>query len=79
MAISKEELHRLIDRLSDEQVQLLADVLPSIVIPVDDEPLTPEDMQAIQEAREEFERGESIPLDQLLRDMDDEEMEDRRV
>ena len=51
MAVSKEELHRLIDRLSDEQVQRLANALPSIVVPVDDEPLTPEDIRDIEAAR----------------------------
>lgn len=79
MAMSKEELHRLIDRLSDEQVQRLANALPSIVVPVDDEPLTAEDTQAIKEARDEFERGESIPLDELLHGLNDNEEEDRRV
>lgn len=51
MVISKEELHRLIDRLSDEQLTRLANALPSIVIPVDDEQLTEEDVRDIEAAK----------------------------
>ena len=51
MAISKDELHRLIERMTDEQLKLLANALPSIVIPVDDEPLTSEDIKDIVGAK----------------------------
>jgi predicted RNase H-like HicB family nuclease len=36
--------------------------------PIDDEPLTPEDIAAIDEGRRSLERGEGIPHDDILRE-----------
>ncbi len=63
MAISKEELHRLIDGLSVEQVQRLANALPSIVVPVDDEPLTSEDIRDIEAAKAD---NDYMTLDEFM-------------
>ena len=64
MAISKKDLHRLIDRLSDEQLQRFANALPSIVIPVDDEPLTAEDIRDIEAAKAD---DDYMTLDEFMK------------
>ncbi|RIV20234.1 hypothetical protein D2Q93_11695 [Alicyclobacillaceae bacterium I2511] len=63
MVISKEELHRLIEGLSDAQVQRLANALPSIIVPVDDEPLTPEDIRDIEVAKAD---NDYLTLDEFM-------------
>lgn len=77
MAMSREQLHRIIDSLPDDRVDFIAKKLTELIVQIDIEPLTPEDVQAIHEARAEFERGESIRLDDLLHELNDED--ERRV
>ncbi len=71
---AREELHRLVDELPDEELYAalryldylrrtslayLREVLDKA--PIDDEPLTEEDLKAIEEAEAEIARGEEIP------------------
>lgn len=61
-ALSEEEATealRLLDMRSDPLVAAFLDA------PEDDEPLTPEEEAAIQYSREEYRRGEAVPLDQI--------------
>ncbi|MGI8553768.1 MAG: hypothetical protein ACR2PL_23710 [Dehalococcoidia bacterium] len=71
---TKEALYRLIDRLPERVFPEAERLLQSLQIgdddplwrffmdaPVDDEPLTPEDIAAIEESRAEIDRGEGIP------------------
>ena len=65
---SKEELKRLIDQLpegeTDKVMSLLVSLLPGRDgldhAPLDDEPVTGEDVASVQAGREEFGRGETI-------------------
>jgi len=76
---AKEQLRHAIDELTEAEA---ADTLDYLVArrqhrdaltvfldqaPVDDEPVTDEEERAVQEARDEIARGETIPLDQLER------------
>jgi hypothetical protein len=76
----REELHRLIDQLPEAAVGPVVWLLRHVqdpmiavldVAPEDDEPLTPEDEAAIAQARERYERGEAIPVEQLIRELDE--------
>ncbi|WP_410513132.1 hypothetical protein PaeBR_01260 [Paenibacillus sp. BR2-3] len=75
MAMSKKELNNLIDKLSDKDVPLVADLVKRLIhpadfyIPYDDEPLTEDDIQAIKEGREEFLKGETINLEDIIHDL----------
>ncbi len=50
------------DVLRDPVVRALADA------PLDDEPTTPEDIRAMDEGRLAYRRGESVSLDDLMRE-----------
>ena len=73
--IARDELHTILDAIPDERleaarealVQLADPVLRALVnAPVDDEPLTDEDLEALAEARAERERGETILLEDYI-------------
>jgi hypothetical protein len=67
-AFSEEEAAetlRLLDRRADPVARFFDDA------PLDDEPVTPEEEALIQEAREEVARGETVPLDEFLRELDE--------
>ena len=77
---AKEELRQLVDELSEveaaEALDLLAarrgrDALSEVLdnAPLDDEPVSEEEERAVQQAREEIARGETISLDQLKREL----------
>lgn len=75
MAISKKELNDLIDKLSDKDIPLVADLIKRLLhpadyyIPYDDEPLTEDDIQAINEGRIEFLQGKTIKLEDIIHDL----------
>jgi hypothetical protein len=75
MAVSKKELSDLVEKLSDKDVSLVADLIHRLIshpldsnIPFDDEPLTDVDIKAIEKARLEFKNGLTINL----KDIEDE-------
>lgn len=57
------ETLRLLDRRKDPVMRFFDDA------PLDDEPVTPEEEALVQEARDEIARGETIPLEELLREL----------
>ena len=74
----KQQIHELVDRLAPSQVQavhgllqvLLDPVAPAIAnAPVDDEPLTAEEAQALGEAREWLKQNRPIPHEQVLAEL----------
>jgi hypothetical protein len=76
---AKEQLHERIEQLTDDEaaetLRLLdnrADPLTRMLddAPLDDEPTTPEEEAAVQEALEAAERGETISLEQLRAEFD---------
>ena len=60
------EALRLLDQRTDALTRLLDDA------PLDDEPTTPEEEAAVQEALEAAARGETISLEELLAELDTE-------
>src|SRR4051794_790735 len=77
---SKHVLHRLVDALPDAAVneaerllEALAtdDPVPraALLAPVDDEPETPEEAAAVEEAREALARGDVYSLDEVRREL----------
>jgi hypothetical protein len=74
---AKQQLRLLVDELSEVEAAEALDILtarrderdPLAVLldnaPLDDEPVTPEEEAAVQQAREEIARGETIRLDKL--------------
>src|SRR5689334_10796568 len=73
--IARDELHTILDAIPDDRLNAarealaqLADpvVLAALNAPLDDEPLTDEDVEALAEARAERERGGTIPLGEYI-------------
>jgi hypothetical protein len=78
MATTRERLHMLLDELPDDvlddaEAAITAPVplpyCPPEQAPLDDEPVTDEDLEAIRLGREEYRRGETIPHDQAMREI----------
>ncbi len=72
---TRERLHRLVDELSDDDAEralgLVENEFEDPVLrafrdaPEDDEPLTPEEEAALERSRQEYRRGEGVPLDSI--------------
>ena len=67
--MSKERFNELLDRLSDRDLELVSELMERLSqtsaireIPLDDEPTTQEDLDAIHQAEEAFLKGELISL-----------------
>ncbi|MCX6633893.1 MAG: hypothetical protein NT090_02170 [Acidobacteria bacterium] len=74
----KQRLHELVDRLAPGQVYAVRGMLQAMLDPVsraianarvDDEPLTAEEAQALDEAREWLEHNRPIPHEQVLAEL----------
>jgi hypothetical protein len=77
MATTREELHQLLDRLPESDLERVARFLRKesearqrfeellATAPIDDEPMTEEDRDAIAEGGREIAAGRGIPLDNL--------------
>lgn len=78
---TKQELHRLIDELPDSEVDEAARMLkglwsddeglPAVLrdAPLDDEPETPEEREAVREALEDLRAGRVVSNDELRREL----------
>ena len=77
---AKQQLRERIDELTEAEAADTLDYLArrqrrdALTVfldqaPIDDEPTTEEEERAVQEAREEVARGETISLEQLKRDL----------
>lgn len=69
MAISKDRLSYLINHLTDNDLELVTDIMERLIqnntetkIPIDDEPTTEDDILAIKAAHEAMNKGELINL-----------------
>lgn len=62
----KEELHSLIEQLSDEEAEQILDF---INMRLDPDELTEEEVQAVLRARDELERAETMTLDELNKEL----------
>ena len=72
------QAHALLDKLSDEQLDAVRNLLEVMVeplsrslalAPVEDEDITPETAAALDRARASLDRGEGIPHDDILREL----------
>jgi hypothetical protein len=72
---TKEALHRLIDELPDDQAERLLDgildpvLLARALAPIDDEPETAEEAEAVAEGLADLERGAVVTTEQLRREL----------
>lgn len=77
---AKQQLHHAIDELTETEAVETLDYLArrqrrdALTVfldqaPLDDEPVTEEEERAVQEARDEIARGETISLEQLKREL----------
>ncbi len=72
---AKEQLQHAIYALSEDEardtlryieVRRVDPVLAAVLAaPIDDEPVTEEEERGVAEAREEYRRGEAVPLDEI--------------
>src|ERR1700676_3421926 len=78
MANSKERVYELIDRLPPAQLSAIIGLLEAMLDPVsrslanaplDDEPVSEEEVREIAAARASLDRGEGIPHEQVLAEM----------
>jgi len=77
---AKEKLRERVEALTEEQaaetLRLLDQRAQNAVLaafdtaPLDDEPVTPEEEAAVQQAREEITRGETISLEEFRAELD---------
>jgi hypothetical protein len=67
MAVAKEYVKALIDRLTDEQVQALWVILNSMAWPIEE--ITPEETAEIGKARTEIEAGRGIKAEDVWREL----------
>jgi hypothetical protein len=74
----KQQIHELVDRLAPGQVQAVRGLLQVMLDPVaraianaplDDEPVTAEEAQALAEAREWLKHNDPIPHGQILAEL----------
>jgi hypothetical protein len=78
---TKQRLHELVDALPEDEIEPAKKYLESLVskecdpvlqeflnAPEDDEPLTEEELKAIEEGEEAIARGETRDLDEVLRE-----------
>jgi hypothetical protein len=74
----RQRIHELVDRLAPSQVQAVRGLLQVMLdpvssaianAPVDEEPLTAEDAQALGEAREWLKHNSPIPHEQVLAEL----------
>ncbi len=74
----KQQIHELVDRLAPSQAHAVRGLLQAMLdpvsraianAPVDDEPLTPEEARALDEAREWLRHNTPIPHEQVLAEL----------
>ncbi len=72
MALDREELHRIVDRIPNHKLPSVADLLKRIYDEEEEEELTLEELNEVNEAQERISAGEYVTLDELLRKYGDE-------
>jgi hypothetical protein len=64
---TKDEIYAIVDSLTEDQLEAARQVLLDLAIPEDDEPLTADELAAIDRMDRARESGSLIPHDQLRR------------
>ena len=65
MALSREQLHRVIDHLPAEKLPALADLIEKL-IDEDDEPVTDAELAEYKRIRQEMRNGDFVPFDEVF-------------
>jgi len=65
MALSREQLHRIIDHLPPEKLPALAELIDKLV-DEDDEPITDEEIAEYKRIRQEMRNGDFVPFDEVF-------------
>ena len=68
MSASREELHRVIEKLREKDIESLLYLLNKIVSNYDEDELTEEELKEIKEAEARMAKGEYIDLDDLKKE-----------
>jgi hypothetical protein len=77
MSDTRQYVHELVDRLPPEQLRVVETILRSMLdplsrrlalAPIDDEPFTEQDRQAVAEADEWLRHNKAVPLESVLAD-----------
>jgi hypothetical protein len=77
--IARDDLRTMLDAIPDERLPAAREALARLTDPVllaflnaleDDEPLTDEDLAAIAEGRADIERGDTVPLADVLAELE---------
>ncbi len=66
--LNREELHRLIDRLPEDKLPAVSDLLEKIY-EIDDEKLSPEELKEIEAAKKRVAKGEFDTFDDVFGDL----------
>jgi hypothetical protein len=78
VATTRERMHNLLETIPEDRLQEAEAVLTRFIDPValaflnapeDDEETTEEDLQALDDARAEYERGETVSLDEAMSEL----------
>lgn len=69
MDLRREAIKKWIDSVSDENLREIEKIIFNM-IPQDDEPLTEEEVEAIENGKKEFENGELVGWEEALRELD---------
>lgn len=70
MATAREELHKIVDMLKDDDVLNLLPLLKKIITSdYEEEELTEEELKEIRELEAEIDRGEYVTLEDLKKDL----------
>ena len=64
---TKDEIYAIVDSLPEDQLEAARQVLLDLAIPEDDEPLTADELAAIDRMDRARESGSLIPHDQIRR------------
>lgn len=65
MALSREQLHRVIDHLPAEKLPAVADLIEKL-IDEDDEPVTDAEIAEYKRIRQEMRNGDFVPFDEVF-------------
>jgi len=61
----RQTLHDLVDRLSEAQLEAAGRLLEELAEPVDEEPMSSQELAEIEEARTQVRSGDWVTLDQI--------------
>jgi hypothetical protein len=61
----RQTLHDLVDRLSEAQLEAAGRLLEELAEPVDEEPMSSQELAEIEESRTQIRSGDWVTLDQI--------------